>query len=123
MLRLLLDEHISPRVAVEMRAHQPDCQAVSVRDWQGGAYRQSQDEEILAAAVVPHLTLVTYDQRTIAPMLMTWYQLGRTHAGVIFVDQHSIAPNDIGGLVRALIRLQNREGELDWDDRVIYLRP
>lgn len=106
-----------------MRAHTPDCLVVSLRDWQEGAYRQAEDEEILVAAAIPHLTLVTYDQRTIAPLLMNWYQLGRTHAGIIFIDQRSIAPNDIGGLVRALLQLRAREGGMEWDNRVIFLRP
>jgi predicted nuclease of predicted toxin-antitoxin system len=118
-----LDEHVTPRVAAQMRAHRPDCFVVSVRDWQRGAFRQARDEEILAAAAAPHLTLVTYDQRTFAPLLMTWYQLGRSHAGVIFVDQRTIVPNDIGGLVRALIQVLDRQGGMDWDDRVTYLRP
>jgi hypothetical protein len=40
---------------------------------------------------------------------------------VILVDDRTIAQNDIGGLVRSLVTLWNREKNLDWTDVVIYL--
>jgi hypothetical protein len=58
---------------------------------------------ILTAALEEGLTLVTYDQRTIVPLLMRWRAEGRDHAGVILINRQSIAQADIGGQVRALI--------------------
>ena len=49
-------------------------------------------------------------------------QVGISHGGVVFVDERSIAPNDIGGLVRALIRLRDAESDVDWRDRIVYLK-
>ena len=47
------------------------------------------------------LTLVTYDRRTIPPLLKTWADESRTH-GRVFVDEKAISPADIGGLVLRL---------------------
>jgi hypothetical protein len=44
------------------------------------------------------LTLVTYDRRTIPPWLKAWAEEGRRHGGVVFVDEKTIPPADIGGL-------------------------
>ena len=68
------------------------------------------------------LTLVTYDRRTIPPLLKTWAESGRRHGGVIFVDEKSIAPADVGGLVQALHRLCKASSRWDWTDRVSFLR-
>jgi hypothetical protein len=68
------------------------------------------------------LTLVTYDRRTIPPLLKTWAEEGRKPGGVIFVDEKTISPADIGGLVRALIQLFKETGRWDWTDRVCFLR-
>ena len=57
---------------------------------------------LLKAAAVERLTLVTYDRRTITPLLKVWGEAGLEHGGVVFVDNHTIASSDIGGLVKAL---------------------
>jgi hypothetical protein len=41
---------------------------------------------------------------------------------VIFVDEKTISPADIGSLVRALTGLSREAGKLDWIDRVYFLR-
>jgi hypothetical protein len=68
------------------------------------------------------LTLVTYDPRTIPPLLKRWAQEGRQHGGVIFVDEKTIPPSDIGSLVRAILRLSKETGKWDWTDRIYFLR-
>ena len=60
--------------------------------------------------------------RTIPPLLKTWAEEGRTHGGVIFVDERTISPADIGGLVRALGELVKLAGSWDWMDRVVFLQ-
>ncbi len=67
------------------------------------------------------LTLLTYDLRTIPPLLKTWVETGVQHHGVIFVDRKSIDPGDVGGLIRAVCDLFDALGEVDWTDRVVYL--
>ena len=69
MLHLLLDIHISPQVAVQVIGHRPGCAITSLRNWQNGKYRTAPDAVILEAARDNAMTLVTYDRRTISPLL------------------------------------------------------
>ena len=43
------------------------------------------------------LTLVTYDRRTIPPLLKTWAEEERTHGGVVFVDEKRFRPRISAG--------------------------
>jgi integrase len=63
-----------------------------------------------------------HDRRTIPPLLKVWAEEERTHGGVIFVDEKTISPADIGRLVRALISLAGEAGEMDWTNQVYFLR-
>jgi predicted nuclease of predicted toxin-antitoxin system len=119
-MRLLLDEHVSPAVAEGLVRAGGD--AVALRAWLGGRYLEAPDETILAEAAREGRVLITYDQRTIPPLLKLWAETGRRHAGVVFVDHRSIPPDDIGALVRALGELLERMGGLDWTDRLVFLR-
>ncbi len=121
MLRYLLDEHISPAVAARVTASRAKIPIVGLAKWHGGAYLGADDRTHLRAAAGHLLTLVTYNRRTIPPLLLEWAETGKSHVGIIFVDERSIAPNDIGGLARALIGLWGLEGDLDWRDRIVYV--
>lgn len=72
MLRLLLDAHISPLVMRELRAHVSAISIICLQEWNGGAHLDAQDTTILELAHDEQLTLVTYDQRTIVPLLKAW---------------------------------------------------
>jgi hypothetical protein len=122
MLRLLTDEQISYVVAEQVRAHRTEIVIESLRAWQGGAFEGVDDAVLLEAAARSGWTLVTYDQKTIPPILLEWGATGRHHGGVIFSDNLTIAQSDIGGLVRALIAQWDRTSEWDWANRVDYLR-
>jgi len=67
-------------------------------------------------------TLVTYDRRTIPPLLKTWAEENRRHGGVIFVDEENIPPSDVGTLVRALSKLWRETANWDWTGRVCVLQ-
>ena len=121
MLSFLLDEHVSPEVAEQVAAKHPEIPAQSLRTWRGGALVGAGDEVLLAAARDEDLTLVTYDQRTVPPLLVRWGAAGLSHAGVVFVDDRTIAPGDIGGLVHALISFWEVRQGWDWTDRIAYL--
>jgi hypothetical protein len=121
VLRLLLDEHVAPEIAEQLPVHLPGVVVVALQDWEGGAYRGASDPDLLTAAAAQQWTLVTYDRRTITPLLKVWGEAGISHAGVIFVDERTLAQNDIGGLVRSLLRLWAAQASLDWTDRVVYL--
>jgi hypothetical protein len=91
-------------------------------EWEGGGFLGKEDSACLLEAAEQGLTLVTYDRRTIPPLLKIWAEEGRRHGGVIFVDEKTISPADLGGLIRALIRLSKGSGKWDWTDRVYFLR-
>jgi hypothetical protein len=122
MLKLLLDEHISPAVANGLRRHNRRMEIRYLVEWEGGRFLGEDDSSCLREAGAQRLTLVTYDRRTIPPLLKTWAEEGRTHSGVIFVDEKTISPADIGGLVWALTALIRETRHWDWANRIYFLR-
>jgi hypothetical protein len=122
MLKLLLDEHISPDVANGLRRRNRAMEVHYMVEWESGRFLGQDDPACLREAAAQGLTLVTYDRRTIPPLLKTWAEEGRTHGGVTFVDEKTISPADIGGLVRALSRLAAETKNWDWTNRICFLR-
>lgn len=102
MLKLLLDEHISPKVAAGLCRRGPKIVVRSMPEWEDGAYLGQEDSVFRQEAFVQKLTLVTYDRRTIPTLLKSWAEAGRQHAGVIFVDEKTISPANLGKLVECL---------------------
>jgi hypothetical protein len=121
MLKLLLDEHISPRVAKAMTRRDRNVVVCGMADWERGGFLGQEDAVCLQEAAVQRLTLVTYDRRTITPLLKVWAEEGRHHAGVIFIDERTISPADIGALAQSLAVLAEEAADLDWTDRVCFL--
>jgi hypothetical protein len=122
MLRLLLDEHISPRVAVGIRLRDKKIIIRGMVEWENGRFLGEEDSVCLQEALIQKLTLVTYDRRTIPPLLKNWAEEGRRHGGVIFVDEKTISQTDIGGLIQSLDKLAKEARDLDWTDRIYFLR-
>ncbi|HWF66613.1 MAG TPA: DUF5615 family PIN-like protein [Acidobacteriaceae bacterium] len=122
MLKLLLDEHISPDVAAGLRRRIPELVIRSMAEWEGGNFLGHEDSVCLRKAFAQGLTFVTYDRRTIPPLLKRWAEEARPHAGVIFVDEKTISPADIGGLVKALSGLVKETRIWNWTDRIVFLR-
>ena len=124
MLKLLLDEHISPDVANGLRRRNRALEVRYMVEWENGGFLGQADSPCLREADAQGLTLVTYDRRTIPPLLKTWAEEERTHGGVVFVDEKTISPADIGGLVWvwALTRLARETGNWDWTNRIYFLR-
>jgi hypothetical protein len=122
MLKLLLNEHISPAVAAGLRRRHPQISIFCLADWEQGALLGQPDAACLLQSTTQHLTLVTYDRRTIPPLLKAWGEQGQDHGGVIFVDEKTIPPPDIGGLVRGLSELWRNSSRWDWTNRVYFLR-
>lgn len=123
MLALLLDEQISPVVARQLAGHQLGLRVETVHRWRQGELLSKPDWLVLQAATDEQLTLVTYDLKTIPPILVEWGGLGISHAGVILIDERTIATDDFGGLIRALTLLWQRERHANWTDRMLYLPP
>ncbi len=122
MLKLLLDEHISPRVAAGLRRRDSGISVQCFAEWENGGLLGQDDAACLAATGLRGWTLVTYDRRTIPRILKQWGEENRHHAGVIFVDEKTLAPDDIGGLVCALAALFKSARHWDWKDRICFLR-
>jgi hypothetical protein len=121
MVKLLLDEHISPDLAAGLRRRNRAMVVRSLAEWEGGAFLGQDDSACLRASYEKGLTLVTYDRRTIPPLLKTWTEEERAHGGIIFVDEKTISPSDIGGLVLALTELAKETGNWIWTNRVCFL--
>lgn len=122
MLRLLLDEHISPSVAAGIRLRDKKIIIHGMVEWESGSFLGQEDSACLREALLQKLTLVTYDRRTIPPLLKNWAEEGRQHGGVIFVDEKTISQADIGGLIQSLDRLVKETRDMDWTDRIYFLR-
>lgn len=122
MLKLLLDEHISPAIAGSLRRRYRGLAVVSMAEWENGEFLGQPDSACLQHAAAQGLTLVTYDRRTIPPLLKTWAEEGLRHGGVIFVDEKTVPPSEVGSLVRALSKLCRKIANWDWADRVCFLR-
>lgn len=97
-------------------------EVTSLQEWENGGYLGLSDQVILTSAMEEGLTLITYDQRTIAPLLKLWSEEGKSHGGVIFIDWRTLAPDNFGGLVKALCTLWDAQADVSWTDRVLYLQ-
>jgi hypothetical protein len=122
VLKLLLDEQISPDVAEGFRRRQGNSVVWGLAEWEGGRCMGLADDLLLQEAAAQKLTLVTYDRKTIPPLLKTWAEAGRDHGGVIFVDDKTIPSLDFGGLIRALQKLFQETSRWDWRNRICFLR-
>jgi hypothetical protein len=121
MLKLLLDEHLSPDVAEGLQRTSKHSVVFWLSAWDSGRLGMV-DDLLLRQAAAQGLTLVTYDRKTIPPLLKTWAEAGRDHGGGIFVDEKTIVPSDIGGLIRALQRVFKETARWDWTNRIYFLR-
>ena len=120
-LRLLLDENISSIVAEQARLHCPEIVIESAHLWRGGAFVSEKDEPLLLAALSEGWTLVTYDRKTIPPLLVRLLERGQSHAGIVYIDERSIESRSFGLLIEALIDLWETDQALDWQDRIYNL--
>lgn len=82
----------------------------------------AEDRVFLPEAKKEGLTLVSYDQKTIRPLLKEWAEQGIDHGGLVFVDDKTIAPQDFGSLIEALCQLWKSERRANWINRVVFLR-
>ncbi len=102
MLRLLLDEHISSKVAHGLKRQLPLADVECILTWQGGAHLGSPDDVILNNALRDWRVVVTYDLATMPSAVQSMASDHGQQTGVLFIDTKKISQNDIGGLVRAL---------------------
>jgi hypothetical protein len=122
-VKLLLDVHVPAAVVAALVRRDPSPDVVHLRDWRGGACLGADDREILAIAAGEARTLLTYDLRTIPVLLRALAEANDDHAGVIFADDRSIPSDDVGAIAAALRALCREQGDEDWTNRALFLRP
>jgi predicted nuclease of predicted toxin-antitoxin system len=99
-MRLLLDEHLSPRVAQALRARGYDvvC-ALEV------GLGEKQDLEVWRWAVGDGRCLVSYNACDFAKLFQEFFHQGVHHPGLVLIQAKTIGQHDTGAQVRALGRL------------------
>jgi predicted nuclease of predicted toxin-antitoxin system len=120
-LKLLLDEHVWPRVAELVLRALPTAQIESLHHHAGGGLLNTDDAVLLGEACRGGWTLVTFDVNTIPALLRDMAVTGQEHGGVIFISSKSFAQNDHAGLAEALGELWRTESDADWTNRVVFL--
>ena len=121
MLRYLLDEHLSPKIAYEVSRHQAEIEIHSLLKWRDGILITEPDDVVLSTIEPEGLTLVTYDLATIPATLREFAEQGRDFAGVIFIDDRTIPQNQLGSLVKALIAFYAANANEDWTNRTAFI--
>ena len=117
-MRLLLDEHINPGVARQLRKKGYDV--VSVEE---ARMREASDDQLLGFAVGERRVLVTYNIRDFQLLISEWHRVGRHHSGIIFVNEKTVSQKTVGPLVRTLKKLLDKlPRSPGWlDDQGIFL--
>ncbi len=80
--RVLLDEHVWAGLTRELTERGYDVIHATDTPQAG-----SDDEVLLAFAAAEDRVLLTFNVRDFAPLVATWYEAGREHAGVILSAQ------------------------------------
>lgn len=114
MARLLLDAHVSGRViAKRLRRGGHDVRAINEEQ----ALEGLTDEEVLALAAAERRVLVTHDVKDFPPILRTWAEAGRHHAGCIVIV--GLRHDEFGRILRGLKRALDARD--DWTDISMFL--
>lgn len=120
-MRLLLDAHVDPAVAVAMRERGHDVVSVLER---GPEVYQAADDELLLLGAAEGRALVTRNIRDFVLLHARWAGREQSHAGIILVHARTIAEGDRGGEIRALDRLlRDHSGSTDLSDSLGWLEP
>jgi hypothetical protein len=116
--RLLLDEMISAKIAVQLRERGLDVQAVLERR----ELVTYPDEALLEVATREKRTLITKNIVDFGPLSQQWAADGRSHAGLIFISTKTFpeAKDWIGAVTSALAHASER-GQLPGLGEVVWL--
>jgi hypothetical protein len=104
-LRLLLDEHLSPAIAEQLKARGHDVVAVAEAGLAGAT-----DERVLAWAVRDRRAVVTNNVRDFRTLHADSLKTSSAHCGIVLVPtgRYSLRRDQLGPLVAALDRLLAR---------------
>jgi Domain of unknown function (DUF5615) len=118
-VKLALDHHYSPAIAIELRARGHDVIAVMEREWE-----TEDDESLLALCGRDARALVTNNVGDFTVIARSWAAEGREHAGLIFTSDASMprSRRTIGRYVESLdALLRANPGDGAANDRVHWL--
>jgi hypothetical protein len=128
-LRLLLDENISSIVAEQIKQKRPDIPLETIHTWQPQGQGTigklikligKPDMYVLRVAHEYGLTVVTFDTQILSELYF-WFAEERPFCGLIFIDEKTIANNNFGLLVNAIIAFWDKHSDEDWQNRLVYL--
>ncbi|MCX6553386.1 MAG: DUF5615 family PIN-like protein [Acidobacteria bacterium] len=102
-MRLLLDEHLPPRIAVQLRLHGHDVVSVVERPDLHG----STDEKLWAAARTERRMIVTQDVGDFVRLALQDAAIGRPHPGLVLIHHRWFSRDDrhVGQLAESLSAL------------------
>ena len=108
-------------VAAELRRRETWATVEILVEYNNGLYLSLSDESLLENAAYSKIVFVTYDRAAMSATLHDWREKCDPHRGVVVVDDKTIPPSDVMGLVDRLQKLIELSLKWDWDNRVIYL--
>jgi hypothetical protein len=116
--RLLLDEMLSARIAMQLPERGLDVQAVLERR----ELVTYPDEALLEVATREERTLITKNIVDFGPLSQHWAADGRSHAGLVFISTKTFpeAKDWIGAVTSALAHASER-GQLPGRGEVVWL--
>jgi len=116
--RLLLDETLSPTIAVQLRGRGHEVSAITERP---DLYGLS-DEQVLAMGADEGLAVVTLNIADFAALHSDWQALGRSHGGIVYVSTATF-PQDRSflGAVASSLDAAQRAGALPGPDETGFL--
>ncbi len=121
-MKLLLDEHYSPRIAEHLRAQGHDVTAVVAQPALAGLA----DRTLITAACRDGRALLTENVGDFVPIATELTRIGTSHAGIILANPQRFprSRDGMGRLVEALHSLLVAHPEDDaFADRIVWLGP
>jgi hypothetical protein len=115
---LLLDEMLSPTIAVQLRERGIDVQAVLERR----ELVSYPDEALLELATREQRILVTKNVVDFGPLSQQWAADGRSHAGLVFLSTKTFPETrDWIGAVASALAQASEQGQLPGAGEVVWL--
>ncbi len=126
-LVFLLDEHLSPKVAEITKSLGANFDVKSVLKCEQGDLKGESDEFILNYCIEKSFVLVTFDVNTIPQILKSWFDIGKNHAGIVFVSTKTLRSSDSVSIAKGLIRIGNEKSnkilkDSEWQNQIIFLQ-
>lgn len=122
-MKILLETHIAKATLAALAKTAPMIEAEHLARWREGSLRNASDVDILAACHEERRVFVSFDLRTIPPLLRHWAAEGRDHSGVVFGDENTVRPNSPAEVAAALAALAAEIGDADTANMIRFLRP